>query len=104
MGFANVWLGAARGLLHGLFLLVIVLPLLPHVHLRMPSDYEGGSATHPLEPPGFMGPNYGRWTPLIVLLAPLLYGWVLDAFYLLLCDTALPRDDTNVIDLSSSGV
>lgn len=81
LGFANLWLGAALGLLHGLFLLVTVLPLLPHVHPRMASEYVGASATRRLEPPGFMGLNYGRRTPLATLLAQVVYGAVLGAFY-----------------------
>ena len=81
LGFANVWLGAMLGLLHGLFLLVTVLPLLPHIHPRMASEYMGASATRRLEPPGFMGLNYGRQTPIGTLLAQVVYGAVLGAFY-----------------------
>lgn len=81
LGIANVWLGAALGLLHGLFLLVMVLPLLPHVHPRMASEYVGASASRRLEPPGFMGLNYGRQTPITTLLAQIVYGAILGAFF-----------------------
>src|SRR3954464_6067638 len=69
------WVGLA-GLLHGLFLLM-ALPLLPYIHPRMASEYDGASATRLLEPPGFMGLNYGRRTPLTTLAGQALYGAVL---------------------------
>ena len=69
------------GGVHGLFLLVSALPLLPFVHPRMASDYHGATVTRQLEPPGFLALNYGRRTPVSVILAHLLYGGVLGAFY-----------------------
>lgn len=75
------WLGGLLGLLHGLFLLVVVLPLLPHVHPRMASEYDPPSARRRLEPPGFMGLNYGYRTPLTTLLAQGIYGVILGACY-----------------------
>jgi hypothetical protein len=71
------WVGMAAGLLHGLFLLAAGLPLLPYIHPRMASEYGGASATRLLEPPGFMGINYGRRTPLTTLAGQALYGAVL---------------------------
>ena len=53
------WLGALAGLLHGLFLLAAGLPLLPYIHPRMASEYDGATATRQLEP-GLMGLNYGH--------------------------------------------
>ena len=41
IGLATAWLGAALGLLHGLFLLVAVLPLLPHLHRKHPPKTAG---------------------------------------------------------------
>ena len=73
------WFGAAIGLLHGLFLLVVALPLLPYAHPRMASEHEGPTQDFRLEPPGFMGLNYGRRTPLTTLLGQTLYGLVLGA-------------------------
>src|SRR5215208_2078299 len=64
IGLYAWWLGMMVGTLHGLFLLVCGLPLLPYAHPRMASEYEGVSVTPQLEPPGFMGLNYGRGTPL----------------------------------------
>ena len=77
LGIYAWWLGAAAGLLHGVFLLVCALPLLPHVHPRMASDYDGPSAMRQLEPPGFMGLNYGRRTPLTTLAGQTVYGAIL---------------------------
>jgi len=74
------WLGALLGLLHGLFLLVCVLPLLPYAHPRMASEHDGPSCDVRLEPPGFMGLNYGRGTPVTLLVAPTVYGATLGLF------------------------
>ena len=76
IGLYTWWVGLGAGLLHGLFLLA-ALPLLPYIHPRMASEYDGASATRQLEPPGFMGLNYGRRTPLTTLAGQALYGAVL---------------------------
>ena len=77
LGIYTWWFGAAAGLLHGTFLLVCALPLLPHVHPRMVSEYDGPSAIRQLEPPGFMGLNYGHRTPLTTLVGQTVYGAIL---------------------------
>ena len=81
LGFAAWWLGALLGLLHGVFLLVVILPLMPYIHPRMATEYDGPTATRRLEPPGFMGLNYGRRTPITTLLGQVVYGTVLGTFY-----------------------
>ncbi len=78
---ATWWLGTGIGLVHGLFVLVTVMPLLPGLHPRMASEQRGPTPTRQLEPPGFLGLNYGRRTPLSVLAAHLVYGAVLGMFY-----------------------
>jgi hypothetical protein len=80
VGVATWWLGAVLGILHGLFLLVCALPLLPYAHPRMASEHEGPASTFRLEPPGFMGLNYGRGTPLTLLAAQTVYGATLGFF------------------------
>ena len=80
VGIYTWWLGLATGLLHGLFLLVAVMPLLPFVHPRMASEYDSVSTPKLLEPPGFMGLNYGHGTPLTTLAGQALYGAVLGGF------------------------
>jgi hypothetical protein len=80
LGIYSWWLGLAAGLLHGLILLVVAMPLLPFIHPRMASEYDGASMVKQLEPPGFMGLNYGHRTPLTTLAGQALYGTVLGGF------------------------
>ncbi len=83
IGYGSWWLGGIMGLLHGIFLLVVVLPLLPHVHPRMATEYDAPTPMRRLEPPGFLGLNYGRNTPLTTLLGQLVYGIILGIGYTL---------------------
>jgi hypothetical protein len=78
---SGVMLGALIGLLHGVFVLVTVIPLLPGAHGRMASDFTGPQPTTRLEPPGFMAVNYGRRTPIVTLFAHVVYGALLGCFY-----------------------
>jgi len=78
---SSALLGALIGLVHGLFVLIVAIPLLPGVHPRMASDFTGPEPTSRLEPPGFMALNYGRRTPIVTLLAHMLYGAILGHFY-----------------------
>lgn len=80
-GRAEWWLGAGIGLAHALIVLLALMPLLPGLHPRMASEYQGPEPTRNLEPPGFLALNYGRRTPLISILAHVLYGAILGAFY-----------------------
>ena len=79
LGQASWWLGALVGTLHGLFLLVS-LPAIAQLHPRIASEYDAPTAEPKLEPPGFMGLNYGRQTPLTTLLGQAIYGAVLGGF------------------------
>ena len=81
LGGATWWFGALLGLVHGLFVLTVVMPVLPGLHPRMASEQRGPTPTRLLEPPGFLALNYGRGTPISVLFAHLIYGGVLGAFY-----------------------
>ena len=47
----------------------------------MASEQHGPTPTRQLEPPGFLALNYGRRTPISVLVAHLVYGAILGAFY-----------------------
>ena len=62
-----------HGMLAGTFMEGSVLV----IHPRMASEYDGASATKQLEPPGFMGLNYGHRTPLTTLAGQAVYGAVL---------------------------
>ncbi len=68
------WRGLVIGLLHGSFLLIAILPLAHTVHPRIASAYDGPDAKRRIEPPGFMGLNYGRGTPVVTLSAQMIYG------------------------------
>ena len=80
-GRCDGWLGGLVGLSHGVFVLVVVMPLLPALHPRMASEHAGPEPTRALEPPGFLALNYGRWTPTITVVSHLIYGVVLGHFY-----------------------
>jgi len=81
LGRANPWLGGTLGIAHALFILLAVMPILPGLHPRMASEHSGPEVTRGLEPPGFLALNYGRWTPLVVLIAHAVYGAVLGVLY-----------------------
>jgi uncharacterized membrane protein YagU involved in acid resistance len=80
LGSAGLWLGALMGAVHGLFVLIVVLPVLPGAHPRMASDASGPEPTRELEPPGFLALNYGRGTPLVSFLSHIVYGAILGLF------------------------
>jgi len=80
---ATWWFGALIGVVQGVVVVVAVLPLLPGVHPRMVSDFRGPEPTRLLEPPGFLATNYGRSTPVIIIIAHAIYGAILGAFYAL---------------------
>lgn len=80
-GLATWWLGAGIGIVHALFVLAAILPVLPGIHPRMASEYQQPDPTPLLEPPGFMGLNYGIGTPLTTLVAHVVYGTILGSFY-----------------------
>ena len=65
------------GLLHGLFLLIVVLPILPNIHPRMATEHAGAQRHRVLEPPGFMGLNYGSQTPWTVIVPHMIFGAIL---------------------------
>lgn len=81
LGAAGWWRGALIGALHGLFVLVVVMSLLPGLHPRMASERQGPSARNLLEPPGFLALHYGVQTPLAIMFAHTVFGMILGAFY-----------------------
>jgi hypothetical protein len=77
-GFA---LGAAFGLLHGIFAgTALVNVLLPVVHPRMGTQFSAADEQPLLEAPGFLMLNYGRGTPLVSILAHIAYGAIVGGF------------------------
>ena len=82
---ATWWLGALGGLVHAAFVLTAGMQLLPGLHPRMATEQHGPTVTRQLEPPGLLARNYGGRTFVAVLVAHVVYGAILGAFY------ALPR-------------
>lgn len=70
------WFGGLLGVVHTLLMLTVV-PLLAGVHPRMATTTQGPGAVRKLQPPGFFLLNYGTRTPLVALLAHILYGVIL---------------------------
>lgn len=80
-GAASWWRGALIGVVHALFVLLVVLALMPGIHPRMASEHHGPTASRQLEPPGWFGLNYGVRTPISIFLSHIVFGAVLGAFY-----------------------
>lgn len=74
VGRATWWGGGLLGALHGAVTLLVIVPLLPGVHPHMASERAGLSSGAALEPPGLLGLNYGRETPVVTLVAHVAYG------------------------------
>jgi hypothetical protein len=74
VGESTWWVGALLGLLHGAVALLVIVPLLPGVHPHMASERAGLSSGAALEPPGLLALNYGRETPLVTMLAHVMFG------------------------------
>ena len=75
------WFGMIVGLIHGLFVVAVVAPVMPGVHPRMASELRGPTVARQLEPPGFLALNYGARTPISVVIAHLAFGAILGGFY-----------------------
>jgi hypothetical protein len=74
LGQSGALLGAAFGLVHSLAALTLIIPFLPGIHPRMASERSGPNVDAALEPPGLFALNYGATTPLVTLVAHVLYG------------------------------
>jgi hypothetical protein len=74
-------LGALLGFLHALFAgVALVNILLPAVHPRMGTGFDAAGSAPLLEPPGFMLVNYGRETPLAMIVSHIVYGAIVGGF------------------------
>jgi uncharacterized membrane protein YagU involved in acid resistance len=80
-GLHTWWFGLAIGFVHGAFVLSVGLQIVSSFHPRMAHPYQGPTPTKQLEPPGFFALNYGKGTPIVTLVAHLIYGAILGAFY-----------------------
>lgn len=81
LGRAGALRGAAIGAVHGAGVLVALLPIVQDVHPRMADEDEGPDPTPLLQPPGFLGLNYGPQTPLTTVVAHVVYGGIVGAAY-----------------------
>lgn len=81
LGRVSWLIGGIAGLVHGLFILAVLIPVMPSIHPRMASEYQHPDPTSLLEPPGFLALHYGRRTPLLMIAAHLVYGIILGALY-----------------------
>lgn len=81
LGRSDWWLGIALGLVHGIFLVAVFLPLLPYVHPRLASEFSGPTERRRIEPPGAFGLNYGRATPAATVAAQSIFGLVMAIGY-----------------------
>jgi len=80
-GESGLLFGMLIGLVHGTFVTVVAMPLLPAFHPRMASEDWGPDPTKQLEPPGNFALNYGISTPALTLVAHIIYGGILGFFY-----------------------
>lgn len=77
LGGASWWLGVGIGVVHALFVLLVILPSLPGWHPRMASERTGPDPTRYLQPPGLAGLNYGRRTAVATIIGHAVYGALL---------------------------
>jgi hypothetical protein len=78
---SGILLGALLGFVHALFAAsALVSVLLPVVHPRMGTGFDAAGSAPLLEPPGFMLLNYGRQTPLVTVIAHVVYGAIVGGF------------------------
>jgi hypothetical protein len=74
------WLGGFIGLAQALFVLTVGMQFLPAFHPRMANEHDGPTAMRQLEPPGFLALNYGRGTPISIVVSHVVFGIVIGAF------------------------
>jgi hypothetical protein len=78
---SGIVLGVLLGFVHALFAgVALVNILLPAVHPRMGTGFDAAGTAPLLEPPGFMLVNYGRETPLAMIVSHIVYGAIVGGF------------------------
>jgi uncharacterized membrane protein YagU involved in acid resistance len=82
-GKAAWWFGALIGVVQAVFVLAVALPALPALHPRIANEQYGPTVARQLEPPGFLGLHYGIRTPISVVIAHIVFGAILGAFYII---------------------
>lgn len=80
-GVASVFRGAVIGFVHAMVVLSLGMKVLPELHPRMARENADATDVRVLEPPGFLALHYGAQTPISVVMAHVVYGAILGAFY-----------------------
>ena len=80
-GGPALWKGALIGLVHGVFVMTVVMPALPAIHPRMATESQGPTVVRQLEPPGFLALHYGIRTPIVAIAAHVVFVAILGTFY-----------------------
>ncbi len=75
---ADWWLGVTIGVVHGLVIGVMAMPMMPAMHPRMTRAAVIAEPPREIQlnAPGLMGKNWGAMTPLGVLMGHAVYGVV----------------------------
>jgi uncharacterized membrane protein YagU involved in acid resistance len=81
LGASGMAHGALIGLVHSAVVLLVIVPLLPAVHPRVASLEQGPAGMRQIEPPGPLALYYGFSTPLMVVVAHVLFGLVIGRLY-----------------------
>jgi uncharacterized membrane protein YagU involved in acid resistance len=81
LGRSTWWFGGLIGVVQAIFALAVALPALPALHPRIANEQYGPTVVRQLEPPGFLGLHYGIRTPISVVIAHVVFGVLLGAFY-----------------------
>jgi hypothetical protein len=74
---AGPGLGAAVGLVHGVFVAAVGLPALPFYHPRVARPHAGPTTERRLEPPGFFARHYGWSTGAVIVVGHVAFGAIL---------------------------
>ena len=81
LGADGILRGALLGLIHAAVVLLVSVPLLPSMHPRIATAEQGPTQMRQIEPPGPLALYYGFSTPLMVVVAHVIFGMVVGALY-----------------------
>jgi len=80
-GATSALRGALFGLIHAFVVLLVVVPLMPSVHPRMATLHQGPNDLRQIEPPGPLALYYGISTPVVIVVAHVLFGLAIGGLY-----------------------
>ena len=81
LGEVSILRGAMLGLGHAAVVLLVVMPLLPAMHPRIATLEQGLTSMRLIEPPGPLALHYGLTTPLMVIVAHMIFGAIIGWLY-----------------------